>query len=178
MVNTNVTSKYMRGIAALKFNGETLGYVKKGSFKLNGKEAEYTPIEAEQVPDGPVEIILTKNATIEPTFSLIELEYERLQATMGGALVKEGEGADVKVVGWDAPVNLDAVIGNFVLDFYTGRSIPVPRALLLASITGDVTFATPTELSCKVLPIKDLSDVQKATYGIRDTSTVADEPQG
>lgn len=178
MVNTNMTSKYMRGIAALKFRGETLGYVKKGSFKLNGKEAEYTPIEAEQVPDAPVEIVLTKNAIIEPTFSLIELVYERLQAIMGGKTITTGEGAAAKITGWDAPVALEAVTGDFQLDFFTGRSIPIPRALLLAAITGDVTYATPVELSCKILPMKDLTDEQKSTYGIRDTATVVEIQQG
>lgn len=171
MSETN-SAKYMRGIAALKFKGSTLGYVKKGSFKLNGAKAEYTPIEAEQVPDGPVDIIITKGATIKPTFSLIELEYERLQVILGGELVKDKTNQE-KIIGWDAPVDMEAVIGDFELEFYSGRVLPMPRALLLAAVDGDVSYSTPVELTCEIVPIKDLADDKKSLYGIHDKAEEA-----
>lgn len=160
---------YNRGIAKLVFMNKILGYVKKGSFKLNGTKAEYTPLEAEQVPDAPVDYMVTKGSGIKPSFSLIQTDYQTLADTIGGSLKKEGADSAEKVVGWNAPVGLDVPRGQFELHFYTGKVLPIPDAILVAALTGDVTFTAPVEVECELLPIKSLTDAQKSTYGIYDT---------
>lgn len=160
---------YNRGIAKLVFMNKILGYVKKGSFKLNGTKAEYTPLEAEQVPDATVDYMVTKGSSIKPSFSLIQTDYQTLADTIGGSLKKEGADSAEKVVGWNAPVGLDVPRGQFELHFYTGKVLPIPDAILVAALTGDVTFTAPVEVECELLPIKSLTDAQKSTYGIYDT---------
>ena len=162
---------YNRGIAKLVFMGKILGYVKKGSFKLNGTKAEYSPLEAEQVPDAPVDYLVTKGPSIKPTFSLIQTDYQTLLDTIGGSSKTEGEGVDAKVVGWNAPVGLEVPKGEFELHFYTGKVLPIPDAILVSALTGEVTFTAPIEIECELLPIKSLTDAQKSTYGIYDSYT-------
>ena len=81
------TKKFIYGIAVVKFNSKEIGYIEKGSWDWGGTKAESTDIEAEQVPDAPVLTLANKNATIAPTFNLIQLDYENIAAVLGGTLV-------------------------------------------------------------------------------------------
>ena len=87
---------FMYGIGKLTIGDFEVGYIEKGSFDFGGKEPESVDIEAEQVPDAPVLSLAQKNGTIEPSFNLIQLDYENIQKALGGTLVKTGE----KVTGW------------------------------------------------------------------------------
>ena len=78
------TKKFIYGIAVVKFNSKEIGYIEKGSWDWGGTKAESTDIEAEQVPDAPVLTLANKNATIAPTFNLIQLDYENIAAVLGG----------------------------------------------------------------------------------------------
>ena len=77
------TKKFIYGIAVVKFNGKEIGYIEKGSWDWGGTKAESTDIEAEQVPDAPVLTLANKNATIAPTFNLIQLDYENIAGRAG-----------------------------------------------------------------------------------------------
>ena len=75
------TKKFIYGIAVVKFNQKEIGYIEKGSWDWGGTKAESTDIEAEQVTDAPVFTLANKNATIAPTFNLIQLDYEYRRST-------------------------------------------------------------------------------------------------
>lgn len=111
---------FMYGIAAVKFGEKTIGYIEKGSWDWGGTKPESTDIDAEQVPDAPVLTILTKNATISPTFNIIQLNYENIQAVLGGTLV----GTTGKYTGWKAPTNLVQLSGNGLLTLFQARLAP------------------------------------------------------
>lgn len=110
----------MYGIAAVKFGEKTIGYIEKGSWDWGGTKPESTDIDAEQVPDAPVLTILTKNATISPTFNIIQLNYENIQAVLGGTLV----GTTGKYTGWKAPTNLVQLSGNGLSTLFLVRLAP------------------------------------------------------
>lgn len=110
----------MYGIAAVKFGEKTIGYIEKGSWDWGGTKPESTDIDAEQVPDAPVLTILTKNATISPTFNIIQLNYENIQAVLGGTLV----GTTGKYTGWKAPTNLVQLSGNGLSTLFQVRLAP------------------------------------------------------
>lgn len=171
-------AEYIRGIGKLVFGGNTCGYIKKGSFKPNGAKAEYSPVEAEQVPHAPVDYIVTKPASIKPTFTIIQTDYQTLYDTMGGTLIKTGAGDEEKIVGWDGPAGFEVPRGDFELHFYTGKVQYVPSSILFASLAGNVEFASNLEVECELLPIASLTDDQKATYGIYDSMEVANTPEG
>ena len=79
-------NKFIYGIAAVKFKEKTVGYIEKGSWDWGGSKPESTDVEAEQVPDAPVLTLLQKNSQVSPSFNLIQLDYENLQAVLGGKL--------------------------------------------------------------------------------------------
>lgn len=64
---------FIYGIAAVKFGEFVIGYIEKNSWDWGGTKPESTDVEAEQVPDAPVLTLLQKNATVSPTFNLIQL---------------------------------------------------------------------------------------------------------
>lgn len=160
---------YMMGLAALLLDGESLGYVEKGSFDLGGKKGEVYEIEAEQAPDDPVEYIPIKNAKIAPTFNLIELQYERLHKCLGGSLIEGKVGEDTKVIGWKAPTSLVKIEGNFTIKFFTGREINIPRAALLSNLGGKVALTETTKLECE---LKTLKSENGSSYSIDDETSI------
>lgn len=111
---------FMYGIAAVKFGEKTIGYIEKGSWDWGGTKPESTDIDAEQVPDAPVLTILTKNATISPIFNIIQLNYENIQAVLGGTLV----GTTGKYTGWKAPTNFVQLSGNGLSTLFQVRLAP------------------------------------------------------
>lgn len=108
------------GIASVKFGDKTIGYIEKGSWDWGGTKPESTDVEAEQVPDAPVLTILTKNASISPTFNIIQLDYENIHTVLGGTLV----GSSGNYTGWKAPTSLVQLSGNGLLLLYLARHAP------------------------------------------------------
>ena len=154
---------FMYGIAAVKFGEKTIGYIEKGSWDWGGTKPESTDIDAEQVPDAPVLTILTKNATISPTFNIIQLNYENIQAVLGGTLV----GTTGKYTGWKAPTNLVQLSGKWTIDFVSGQTCTIPNATILANLGGKLTLTEVSKLECQ-LKVNKPSD-GSAPYDINDT---------
>lgn len=158
-----MNKNFMYGIAAVKFGEKTIGYIEKGSWDWGGTKPESTDIDAEQVPDAPVLTILTKNATISPTFNIIQLNYENIQAVLGGTLV----GTTGKYTGWKAPTNLVQLSGKWTIDFVSGQTCTIPNATILANLGGKLTLTEVSKLECQ-LKVNKPSD-GSAPYDINDT---------
>lgn len=157
----------MYGIGKLTLGDFEVGYIEKGSFDFGGKEPESVDIEAEQVPDAPVLSLAQKNGSIEPSFNLIQLNYENIQMALGGTLVKTGE----KVTGWEAPSELIDQSGPCVIDLVSGQRITIPNGKILANLSGKLTLTETAKIAVKL-------KIQKpkeggAPYSINDISTNA-----
>ena len=155
----------MYGIAAVKFGEKTIGYIEKGSWDWGGTKPESTDIDAEQVTDAPVLTIPTKNATISPTFNIIQLNYENIQMVLGGTLV----GTTGKYTGWKAPTNLVQLSGKWTIDFVSGQTCTIPNATILANLGGKLTLTEVSKLECQ-LKVNKPSD-GSAPYDIQDAAT-------
>lgn len=150
-INTQAQEQgFMYGMNAVRFKNKVLGYIEKGSFDLGGSKGEATPIEAEQVPDAPVLTLPKSNATIKPKFNLIQLQYENLQMLLGGELIKEGEGAAAKVIGWAAPVDLEQIIGEMQIDTPSGHRIEIPNGTLNGNFSGGLTMDAVAKVECEL----------------------------
>lgn len=155
----------MYGIGKLTLGDFEVGYIEKGSFDFGGKEPESVDIEAEQVPDAPVLSLAQKNGSIEPSFNLIQLNYENIQMALGGTLVKTGE----KVTGWEAPSELIDESGPCVIDLVSGQRITIPNGKILANLSGKLTLTETAKIAVKL-------KIQKpkeggAPYSINDIPT-------
>lgn len=138
--------KLVYGIAKMKFNEATVGWIEKGSFDWGGKKPESVPVEAEQVPDAPVATLLQKNGTIAPTFNLIQLDYKNLQMALGGTL----EGTDAAPTGWNAPESLVDLTGKLEIDFVSGQRCTIPNGTLLANLGGKLTLTEVSKIECQI----------------------------
>lgn len=142
MANKN----FLYGIGSFMFDSFELGYIEKGSFDFGGKEPESVDIEAEQVPDAPVLSLAQKNGTIEPTFNIIQLNYENLQKALGGTLV----GTKPNYTGWNAPSDLIDQSGECVINLVSGQKITIPNGKLLANLSGKLTLTEVAKIACKL----------------------------
>lgn len=138
------------GIAKLKFNEETVGWVEKGSFDWGGSKPESTDVEAEQVPDAPVGSLQTKNGTIQPTFNLIQLDYKNLKLALGGTLV----GTEGAYTGWKAPTELIELNGPWQIDFMSGKRCNIPNGKLLSNLGGKLTLTEVSKVECEIKVMK------------------------
>lgn len=148
------TKDFMYGIGKLTFNNFVIGYIEKGSFDFGGKEPESVDVEAEQVPDAPVLSLAQKNGTIEPTFNLIQLNYENLYQSLGGTLT----GTSPNYTGWSAPTDLIDKNGECKIDLVSGQRITIPNGKLLANLSGKLTLTEVAKIAVKL-------KVQKPTDG-------------
>ncbi len=158
-----MNKNFIYGIATVKFDDKTIGYIEKGSWDWGGTKPESTDVEAEQVPDAPVLTILTKNATISPTFNIIQLNYENIQAVLGGTLV----GTTGKYTGWKAPTSLVQLSGPWTIDFVSGQTCTIPNATILANLGGKLTLTEVSKLECQLKVNKP--DDGSEPYNINDT---------
>lgn len=153
------------GIASVKFEDKTIGYIEKGSWDWGGTKPESTDVEAEQVPDAPVLTILTKNASISPTFNIIQLDYENIHTVLGGTLV----GSSGNYTGWKAPTSLVQLSGKWTITFVSGQTCTIPNATILANLGGKLTLTEVSKLECQ-LKVNKPSD-GSAPYDIQDAAT-------
>lgn len=159
--------KFIYGLSALKFDGKLVGYIEKGSWDWGGSKPESTDIEAEQVPDAPVLTLLQKNSQVSPTFNLIQLDYENLQAVLGGKLVETGTDPNKKVTGWQAPSTLVELRGKWEIKFVSGQTMTIPNATILASLGGKLTLTEVSKVECQLKVNKPENG--GAPYEISDT---------
>lgn len=157
-----MNKNFLYGIGRFTFKGKELGYIEKGSFDFGGKEPESVDVEAEQVPDAPVLSLAQKNGTIEPTFNLIQLNYENIAAVLGGTAT---------ATGWSAPTTLQNIEGEAVIDLVSGQTISIPKAKMIAYLSGKLTLTEVAKISCRVKVQKTEGD--GAPYTITDTATGA-----
>ena len=143
-------NKFIYGIAAVKFKEKTVGYIEKGSWDWGGSKPESTDVEAEQVPDAPVLTLLQKNSQVSPTFNLIQLDYENLQAVLGGKLVETGQDSNKKVTGWQAPATLVELRGPWEIQFVSGQTMKIPNGTILASLGGKLTLTEVSKVECQL----------------------------
>ncbi len=156
-------SDFIYGIARVKFNNNTIGYIEKGSFDWGGTKPESVDVEAEQVPDAPVLVLAQKNGQISPTFNIIQLDYTQLQRVLGGQLVGSGD----KKTGWKAPSNLVQLRGPWSIDFASGQTMTIPNAMLLSNLGGKLTLTEVSKLECQLKVMKPADG--SAPYEINDT---------
>lgn len=143
-------NKFIYGIAAVKFKEKTVGYIEKGSWDWGGSKPESTDVEAEQVPDAPVLTLLQKNSQVSPMFNLIQLDYENLQAVLGGKLVETGQDSNKKVTGWQAPSTLVELRGPWEIQFVSGQTMKIPNGTILASLGGKLTLTEVSKVECQL----------------------------
>ena len=143
-------NKFIYGIAAVKFKEKTVGYIEKGSWDWGGSKPESTDVEAEQVPDAPVLTLLQKNSQVSPTFNLIQLDYENLQAVLGGKLVETGQDSNKKVTGWQAPSTLVELRGPWEIQSVSGQTMKIPNGTILASLGGKLTLTEVSKVECQL----------------------------
>lgn len=160
-------NKFIYGIAAVKFKEKTVGYIEKGSWDWGGSKPESTDVEAEQVPDAPVLTLLQKNGQVSPTFNLIQLDYENLQAVLGGELVKTGASGSEKITGWKAPKTLVEMRGPWEIAFVSGQTMKIPNGTVLANLGGKLTLTEVSKVECQ-LKVNKPED-GSAPYEINDT---------
>lgn len=161
------TDKFIYGIAAVKFGEQVIGYIEKGSWDWGGTKSESTDVDAEQVPDAPVFVLMQKNGQLSPTFNLIQLDYENLYTVLGGTLVKTGEGDSATVTGWKAPTELVDIRGSWTIDFVSGQTMTIPNGLILANLGGKLTLTEVSKVECQLKIMKP--DDGSAPYEINDT---------
>lgn len=166
-----MAGKFLYGVGRLQFGGKTLGYIQKGTFQLNGTKGTSTPVEAEQIPGGPVLSIPVSNGSIAPTFGIIEWDYEMMVALMGGTLVKD---TSDNIIGWNAPSSeLVEARGEFVIETVAKKRITIFDALVQAAPNGNLELASVAQIDTTVTPqipvdgsapykIIDLTDAQWA----------------
>ena len=159
---------FIYGIAAVKFNSKLVGYIEKGSWDWGGTKPESTDVEAEQVPDAPVLTLLNKNATIAPTFNLIQLDYENIAAVSGGELV----GSEGSYTGWKAPTELVEIRGPWEIEFVSGQTMKIPNGTILANLGGKLTLTEVSKVECQ-LKVNKPEDASAAPYEINDTAAAA-----
>lgn len=160
--------KFIYGIAAVKFNQKLIGYIEKGSWDWGGTKPESTDIEAEQVPDAPVLTLLNKNATIAPTFNLIQLDYENIAAVAGGELV----GTEGNYTGWKAPIDLVEIRGPWEIDFVSGQTMKIPNGTILSNLGGKLTLTEVSKMECQ-LKVNKPEDASATSYEINNTVAAA-----
>ena len=158
------TKKFIYGIAVVKFNSKEIGYIEKGSWEWGGTKAESTDIEAEQVPDAPVLTLANKNATIAPTFNLIQLDYENIAAVLGGTLV----GSVGNYTGWKAPTDLVELRGPWEIQFVSGQTMKIPNGTIMANWGGKLTLTEVSKIECQ-LKVNKPEEADTAPYEINDT---------
>lgn len=154
----------MYGIAEVKFGEKTVGYIEKGSFDWGGSKPESTDIEAEQVPDAPVLSLAQKNGQISPTFNLIQLDYETLQAMLGGELV----GSTGSYTGWKAPTSLIQISGAWTIKLVSGQTVSIPNGMIMANLGGKLTMTEVSKLECQLKVLKPSDG--SAPYEINDSA--------
>ncbi len=137
---------FIYGLAEFSFDDFTIGYIEKGSFDWGGKKPESVDVEAEQVPDAPVLTLLQKNGQIEPTFNIIQLNYENIQKVLGGTLV----GTKPNYTGWNAPSSLVENTGKSVIKFMSGQTITIPQSTLIGNLGGKLTLTEVSKLECQL----------------------------
>ncbi|MCS2601374.1 MULTISPECIES: hypothetical protein [Bacteroidaceae] len=157
--------KFIYGIAVVKFNSKEIGYIEKGSWDWGGSKAESTDVEAEQVVGAPVLTLANKNATIAPTFNLIQLDYENIQAVLGGTLV----GSTGSYTGWKAPTELVELRGPWEIQFVSGQTMTIPNGTILSNLGGKLTLTEVSKLECQ-LKVNQPDEPDTAPYEINDTA--------
>lgn len=141
----------MYGIGAVRFKGKTVGYIEKNSWNNNGKKAEVTEINAEQVPGNAVLIIPQTNGTFAPTFNLIELNYVNLQGALGGELVYAATDTQKKEpIGWLPADDIIQMSGGWCIDLVSGQSILIVNGTLLAALGGQLTLTETAKVECEI----------------------------
>lgn len=158
------SKKFIYGIAAVKFGGKLIGYIEKGSWDWGGTKPEFTDVEAEQVVDAPVLSIPNKNATIAPTFNLIQLDYENMAAVLGGTLV----GTEGSYTGWKAPTSLVELRGEWKIDFVSGQTMTIPNGTILANLGGKLTLTEVSKLECQ-LKVNKPEAADTSSFEVNDT---------
>lgn len=142
--------KFLYGLNKMTINDKQVGYIEKDSFEWGGTAPESVDVDAEQVPDAPVLVLQQKNGTIAPKFNLIQLDYENIQAMLGGSLIKTGE----VVTGWSAPTNLVQLTGACNIDTPSGKRISIPNAILLSNLGGKLTLTEVSKIECQLKVMK------------------------
>lgn len=145
---------FIYGIARVRFNNNTIGYIEKGSWDWGGSKAETVDVDAEQVPEAPVLILQQKGSQISPTFNMIQLNYQQLQRLLGGTLVNTGEGQDAAVTGWEAPTNNVQIQGSWEIDFVSGQTMSIPNGLVLSNLGGKLSLTEVSKLECQLKIMK------------------------
>lgn len=140
------SKNFLYGIAAVKKDGKTVGYIEKGSFEWGGTAPESTDIEAEQVPDAPVLTLASKNGTIAPKFNMIQLDYETLEQMLGGTLV----GTSGAYTGWKAPTSLIQVSGSWEIEAMSGQTIKIPNGTIIANLDGKLTLTEVSKIAVEL----------------------------
>ncbi len=149
-----MTQEFIFGVAQVKFAAgsgvlEEIGYIESESFDLGGQAGETVEINAAQVKGSPVFIIPKKNGSIKPKFELIEINYNKLVALMGGTV----EGTTQNPTGWKAPSELVRISGHFQVYTDSGHLLDIPNGLVSAYPGDKLNLSGVVKVYCEVTPM-------------------------
>lgn len=142
-----MAGKFLYGVGLLKFKGLVLGYILKDSFQMNGTKGEASDIWAEQVQSAAVKSLPQSNGTIAPSFNLIEMDYDSMQACMGGEVLKD---ASDKTIGWSAPTNTIQIEGEFIVETVSGQRVTIANGLFQSNLGGQLNLSTVAQIEVSI----------------------------
>lgn len=162
----------MYGVGAVKFKGQTVGYIEKNSWNNGPQKPEVAQVNAEQVPGVPVLVIPQSNGTIRPTFNLIQLDYENLSAALGGDIVYDDNDSEKKnAIGWEAPDELIELSGPWAIELVSGQTILIANGTLLSALGGQLTLTETAKIECEI-HLGQPTDGSKRPYAVFDTDKI------
>jgi len=161
-------SEFIYGLDQFKFAAsgepEELGYIEEGSFNLGGQAGETVEVNAAQVKGSPVLVIPKKNGSIKPSFDLIQINYNKLVAVMGGAV----KGTSEAPTGWEAPSKSVNITGHAKIITDSGHVIDIPKAQVMAYPNDKLSLDGVAKIHVELTPVQ--STPGKAPYSISDAS--------
>ena len=146
------------GIGKLMFSGKEIGWISQDGLAPAGEDAQTTPIYAAQVPDGPVDELVTSPGTIAFSFTLIQLNAQNCVDLLGGE-IREKDGA------YDPPEAFTNLEGPFEVDCVSGHKIEIPRGKINGKLANNINMSGVLGFACTVKCLKP-TETGKKRYRI------------
>lgn len=130
---------------AVYFNGKLIGYISDEGLDWSGEDEKKVEVNASQRRDAPIKELVTRGATNEVSFNMIELIPENLQAILGGNVVGDR---------WDAPSTTVVSEGELKVLCGTGHTVLYPKGSMSGKIRGKIGGDQPLYIATKVKGLK------------------------
>ncbi len=142
------------GIGKLTFCGKVIGWISQDGLAAAGEDAQTTPIYAAQVPDGPVDELVTSPGTTAFNFTLIQLHAQNCVDLLGGE-VSETDGA------YEPPETFTNLEGPFGVDCVSGHKIEIPRGKISGKLANNLNMSGVLGFLCTLKCLKPTEEGKK-----------------